>query len=161
MFISLASFTIVAQPDLPSEYTLELAEDYEQYEETVIQSLKWLLKTPVEESVNLRAKHNAFVLIWLSGSPSINIDIDSKAMPFMEKHEDLFYTFLHGMALYALKHQDKKTDSLKNHTAGIKAVATMVEQSHAIKIDSSLRKLMKAYRKKELKDYTAKLLKED
>lgn len=147
-----------AQPTLPDEFELNTPEDYPQYQEIVIESLQWLLKTPLEEEVNLRAKQNAFDLIWLSGSPTISLDIDSKAMPFMENHEELFYTFIHGIALYQLKHPDEKIDKVKLHSYGLKAVAEMVIRSHNIDMDSTLRKIVKAYRKKQIKEYTQELL---
>lgn len=146
-----------SQPDVPEEYRLETAADYETLKPVIIQSLKWLLKTPLEEEINLRAKHSAFVLIWLSGNPTVLINIDSNAMPFMETHENLFYTFMQGMALYQIDHPEI-TDPVKLHTYGMKSVAKMVERSHKIDMDSSLRKIMKAYRKNELKSYTEKLL---
>ena len=148
------------QPTLPEEFVLDAPDDYPQYQEIVIESLQWLLKTPMEEQVNLRAKHNAFDLIWLSGAPNLSIDIDSKAMPFMDTHEELFYTFIFGMALYQLKHPGVKTDKIKLHTYGLKAVAEMVLKSHHVEMDASLRKIVKAYRKKQLKEYAQKRLEE-
>lgn len=147
-----------SQPDLPEEFVLDTPEDYPQYQELVIESLQWLLRTPLEEAVNLRAKHNAFDLIWLSGSPSVSIDINSKAMPFMENHEELFYTFMHGMAMYQLKHPDAEVNEIKLHSYGLKAVAEMVLKSYDIDMDPTLRKIIKAYRKKKIKEYSKKLL---
>lgn len=158
--ISLFVFPLLfwAQVELPEEFVLDSPEDYPQYREVVIESLQWLLKTPLEEEVNLRAKHNAFDLIWLSGSPSFSLEIDSRAMPFMENHEELFYTFMHGMALYQLKHPEDEIDKVKLHSYGLKAVAEMVLKSHNIDMDSSLRKVVKAYRRKQIKEYAKELL---
>lgn len=145
---------MIGQIVLPDEYVLNTQEDYEAHEELVVQCLEWLLDTPLNENRNHRNEVNGFIMIWLSGSPEISLDIKSRAMPFLEQDEELFFTFLHGMSLYKLKHK-KEEDLILLHAEGLRAVAKQSLQSEDhVERTKVIKKIVKAHKKSRLIELT-------
>ncbi len=158
LFLSLGTFAQNGVgPSIPKDVVLNTEQDYAAQKSLVIKSLSWLISTPLEEHVDKRNELNAFVLLWLSGSPSLTLNIESKSMPFLEENEDLLFTFMHGMALYQL-HHPKEKDKIKLHAEGLIAVARIVKMSK-VKKDGNLKKLLKAYRKDCVYGYAEEKLK--
>lgn len=144
-------------PDIPDEFSLNTLEDYQQHEALLKKGLAWLLNTPLDEFVDERNEVNAFVLLWLSGSPYVKLEISSDVLPFLETDPDLIYPFMHGMALYKLNH-GKCEDSIQLHAEGLRGVAKAVSQSHNVKKTRDIRALLKAERKGRIVAHTAGLL---
>ena len=155
MSVGLSAYT---QPDIPEKFLLETKEDYDAQEDLVKDCLKWLLKQPLHKEMNKRNELNAFVMIWLSGSPTVELNIKSSAMPFLDTDEELFFTFVHGMALYKMNHPDE-TDEVKLHTQGLISVAEQILQSEDhVKKTKEIKKLLKVYKKGSMNSYVRELM---
>ena len=156
----LLSIGLLAQPSIPEEFDLTHGEDYAQYEPLVIESLEWLLKNPIDQDLEKRTELNAFVMIWLSGSPNIEMQINSTWLKFTEENEELFFTFLQGMALHQLEHPKEK-DLVRLHAQGLNAVARQViECQGCVKSNKALKKLIKAYKKGKMMSYVEEIKRE-
>lgn len=146
-------------PEIPDEFVLESEDDYRHYEALAKKGMAWLLDTPVDEFTDERNEVNAFVLLWLSGSPYVNLDISSDVMPFLESHPDLIYPFMHGMALYKINH-GKCEDAIQLHAEGLRGVAKVLGNTKSIKKNRELRDLVKANKKGRLLAHTEALMRE-
>jgi hypothetical protein len=156
MVLSMVAFpaAIAAQcnaPNVPEELVLTEAAHYSEHKTLVKKCLSWLVKTSKDECVETREELNAFVILWLSGAPDITVDVSTDCMPFIEENEDLFFTFLHGVALYQMNHE-KESDPIVLHAHGLKAVAFQLRESKCTKSAES-KKILKADRKDKLEEY--------
>src|ERR1700742_2224309 len=94
MFLAFLSLDSKAQSyPVPENYTLKVKEDYAKYESDIIKTIDWLQQTPWSEQPE-RKKANAFVLAWLTGSPDVNLTINSDIlMQYCNKNGELLMTY--------------------------------------------------------------------
>ncbi|MCB0761377.1 MAG: hypothetical protein KDC12_07650 [Flavobacteriales bacterium] len=149
--LGLASPAQDKAPQVPDALVLNVAEDYAQYQGLVVKCLSWLVSTPSDVQIPEREELNAFVILWLSGAPDITVDVTTDCMPFLKDHEDLFFTFLHGMALFQIKHP-AENDPARLHEAGLEAVVFQVKETKC-KRTPELKEILKAERKGRLYEY--------
>lgn len=140
-------------PKIPNESKWESAEDYTKDRELIVKVLKWLCASPYGLDIEQRDIANAFVLEWLAGSPTVLLNITTDFIPFFESHPELFYSFIHGMALYSLENPDIKDEQSK-YQSGFQAVADLITQSKDYSHDKELRDLLKASKKNKMPEYT-------
>tara|TARA_R110001592_G_scaffold325782_4_gene606241 strand:- start:145583 stop:146101 length:519 start_codon:yes stop_codon:yes gene_type:complete len=106
---------------VPQKYSLEKTADYAPYENDVIACATWLETAPVKgEKKKLKAA-NKFLMQWLTGSPSVTIEINEKIVNFSEVNPELITVFMAGWAKYALENKVSYNEVLAN-IAGIKSV---------------------------------------
>jgi hypothetical protein len=136
-------------PNIPDDLVLQTDKDYEDHLGLARKSLAWLINTPLDEHLDKRNEVNAFVMLWLSGSPTITVEIDSKATPFIHDDETLIFPFIHGMALYQLGHPacDNKA---KLHAEGLRVVNKANKQSKCVKSTKTLKAISKAAKRNNL-----------
>jgi len=152
---------IVAQeghcPKLPVQYAWETGADYEKDRDLVKKTLRWLCQTPLAVDVQQRSLANAFVLEWLTGVPSVTIEIKTENLPFYKSNPDLLFTFIHGMALYKMDHEDEKNE-VTLYCKGFETVSSLALQSKELSKEHDLKPLLKATRKQKLREYVKELL---
>ncbi len=139
-------------PQLPKTYEWNAKEDYRKDREIVKKTLRWLCNNPLGVDIQTRSVANAFVLEWLAGTPDMTLDIQTRYLPFVQDHPELLYSFIHGAAYYKMNHPESTT--LKLYMAGFETVARLAGQSKELKKSSSLRPLLKAARKNQLREFT-------
>ena len=101
------SFTVSSQDfEVPKNYKLEKVEDYAIYEQDIINSVNWLLTTPIDEQVSKRKEVNQFLLKWLTGSPNVSIEIQGEIVTFMGTSPELLMVFMGAWAKYSLETKD-------------------------------------------------------
>lgn len=145
------TFCSMAQKfEVPENIQLEKAEDYALYEEDVKNCIDWLLKTPVQKQSAKRKEASAFLLMWLSGSPNVTIEINADVLPFMESSPDMLIIFLGGWTQAALN-SDEKLSMVDGNVAGIEAVLDFYTKNKGqLGKDKSIEKLIKIQQKNEL-----------
>ena len=65
---------------VPENYQLTSKEDYTKYEKDVINATNWLLATPLNEQTEKRKEVSAFVVKWINGSPTVNVELNPTIM---------------------------------------------------------------------------------
>jgi len=106
--------------EVPKNYKLENAKDFDTYEKDVINCVSWLANTPLNEQAGKRKEANAFLLQWLSGSSKVHIEIKQEIVTFMD-NGDLLMIFMGSWAKYSIQTGDFN-DKIKGTTAGLEAV---------------------------------------
>lgn len=139
-------------PEIPKEYQWDTPQEYAVDEASVTEVLKWLCSEPLGLNIQKRSLANAYVMEWITGSPSIRLEVNSEVFPFLEEHPELLFSLIQGMAFYSLGHPDEK-DAVKLHAEGLETVAHHAELSEELSKDGDLKKLIKANRKRQLKVY--------
>jgi tetratricopeptide (TPR) repeat protein len=100
-------------------YKLEKPEDYAQYEEDIVAMVDWLANTPTTEKPEVRKQVSAFLLSWLTGSPTVTVELSANIVTYMDCGECMFL-FMGGWAKYAI--QAKDNDTFKASLAGTETV---------------------------------------
>ena len=71
---------------IPNDLKLKTPEDYKATESLILESIEWLQNTPLNENPNKRLELNAFFVQWISGSPTVTIELHADIAP-MKCHE--------------------------------------------------------------------------
>ncbi len=146
------SATVLAQEvEIPNDLKLETAEDYKQTEQLVLDSAAWLLQSPIAENPGKRKDINAFLMKWMSGSPSVSIELVSGLVPL--ECADCLMLFLSGWTKYSLEnnYSNNKVDCA---LAGVEYAIEFYEKNKAeIGKNPEMQKLIKLKKKEKLKKY--------
>jgi len=145
LFVNTSIFAQVLE--IPKDIKLENAEDYQKTEYLVINSTEWLLKTPVTENQAKRKEINAFLMKWLSGSPTVTIELVSGIVPL--DCGDCLMSFMSGWAKYSLENNYSK-DKVECAIAGAENTIEFYEKNKSsLGKNSDIEKLHKTEEKRE------------
>jgi hypothetical protein len=131
------SFKAAAQDSpVPVGYSLKEKDDYAKYVPDVIKTIDWLQQTPWADVPDKRKEANAFVVAWITGSPTVNLSINSDdVMKLCTKNGELLMSFIGGYVKYIL--QSKAVDEREANLAGVKAIiAKYQSQSDHVQDDN-------------------------
>lgn len=145
----------------PVNAVLEKKDDYLKYEADIINAARWLEATPIGAQKEKRVQVNMFFTVWLTGSPTVTIEINSWVMKLTDKNPDLLVVFLSGYARYVLENQ-YSNDAAKANEAGVKSMINNYQLGGDVKKNKTLQKAVDADKAGNLttwmKDFTAKIV---
>jgi len=152
IFLLFVSTSLLAQEvEIPNDIKLENAEDYQKTEKLVLNSTEWLLKTPVSENPEKRKEINAFLMKWMSGSPSVSIELVSGIVPL--DCGDCLMSFMSGWTKYSLENEYSK-NKIECAVAGAENAIEFYEKNKSeLEKNSDMEKLKKQQKKGKLKKY--------
>ena len=134
--LSLFFISLSAQDfELPQDFDPKNKAEYAKYEPTLIQAIDWLQETPLSSQTDKRKETSGFVMVWLSGSPDVDIHIKPRIIDFAICQACLV-TFVGGWAKYSLETKNK--EELTGTIAGIESVIKFYakNRAHLPKINS-------------------------
>jgi hypothetical protein len=144
-------------PEIPSNYSWQTIEDYRKDADLVKKTLRWLTLAPLQLDLVTRSEANLFVMRWLAGTPDLKIEIQTSELPFIQAHPELLESFIHGMAL-AYLNKDGEVSRLDAYVSGFQSVAQVASQSKAMTKSRPLKPLLKAAKRREIKQYAQKIV---
>lgn len=121
-------------------------------EKVVINTINWLENNPRNENEEQRKLLMANLIAWLTNSPTVTIELNSKTIPFSKKNEDLLIIFMGGWTKYSLQNNYSK-DQVKGTYAGIKSAIRVYQMGNGIKKDKQMEKLIELDSKNELEKW--------
>ncbi|TDX02093.1 hypothetical protein [Dinghuibacter silviterrae] len=129
-------------------------ESFEQSETFVLEAIDWLETTPVSQKTERRKLLEAYMTAWLTQSPTVNIDLNAKIMPYNKKNLELVMVFMSGWTRYALQH-DYTRDPVPCNLAGLRSVIKVYNANvgRGIRKDKAVEHLVDLERKGMLEDY--------
>lgn len=137
---------------IPEKFEPANASDYKEYEEDVLECIHWLKDTPIQESRETRKLANAFLLQWISGSPSVHIELREQVMSLVENNPDLLAIYLGGWTEYTLVSREI-VPALEGHLKGMEAAVEFYEKNKAtLKRDKGMEKLIKLKEKGKMNE---------
>src|SRR5215470_5301572 len=83
---------------VPENYQFDSKDDYSKYEKDIISAAKWLVGTPLDEQQDKRKQISAFVIKWVSGSPTVNTEINPTIMDFEKKNPGMIVIYMASSA---------------------------------------------------------------
>jgi hypothetical protein len=139
--------------EVPKNPKLEKPEDYAAYEQVVVNCVNWLMNTPINEQTEKRRESNAFLLMWLTGSPNVNIEINQQIVTFMASSPELLMIFMGGWAKQALETKEPK-NKIAGNLAGLEAVIEFYTKNKAkMGKDKNVEKFIKMKEDRTLREY--------
>ena len=146
------STSLLAQEvEIPNDLKLENAEDYKKTEQLVLNATEWLLKTPISKNPGKRKDINAFLMQWMTGSPTVTIEIVSGIVPL--DCADCLMLFMSGWTAYSLKN-DYSKNKVECAVAGAEnAIEFYLNNKSALGKNSDMEKLVKQKEKGKLEKY--------
>jgi hypothetical protein len=148
--ISVAQDPITIGFEVP-DYQPATKDEFVKSEPDFINAAKWLESTPIGTQMDKRKKMNAWVLVWITNSPTVSIEIRASVIKPFEKNPELTLLYMAGYARYCLENS-YSTDKLKCNTAGIKSAINCYNLGGDIKKDKAIIKLIDADKEGKLED---------
>lgn len=106
--------------EVPANYAFKTKEDYTKYEPKIIETATWLESTPLKSDKAKRKNASAFLMTWLTGSPTVSVTVEDYVTKIAEGNPDLLMVFLAGWTKYKLQNM-AITDKIKLNVAGLKS----------------------------------------
>lgn len=156
LILTILSFGLLAQDfEVPKNYKLENAKDYDTYENDVVNSVNWLIKTPLNEQADKRKEANAFLFKWISGSSKVHIEIKQEIVTFMDS-PDLLMIFMGAWTKYSIESKDFN-DKINGTMTGVESVIDFYTKNKGlISKNKGVKKYIKMKEKGTLKEYVEK-----
>lgn len=131
---------------------------YLQLEPQVLADIDWLNNSPLGENQTMRDDKSRFVLMWMSGSPTVNIGIDDRIVKFTGSQPWLLMAYMTGWTKYALKH-NYSADSVECTTAALTNVVSFYEKNRkGLSKSKEVEKYAKMLKDNTLKEYVSSIL---
>lgn len=133
------------------DVALEQAQDYKEQETLVIDCINWWQTTPVGEQADLRKKVNAFLFRWMSGSPTVSLELREEFLA--PDCPECLMAFMAGWTKYSLENNYAK-DQVACTLAGIVYTIDFYEKNrkHLAK-NNRIQQFIKMQKKGKLESY--------
>ncbi len=157
LMVLFLALNIAAQEfEVPKNYVLKNKADYPKYETDVLKAIDWLLQTPINSQPEKRIEVNRFLIMWLTGSPDVSIEIKSEIVSFSKLNPDLLIIFMGGWTKYALENNYSKNKVMGN-MKGIETVIEFYQKNKSdLKKDKHVEKYIKMKDKGKLEEFLSK-----
>ena len=150
-FLFCAVSLFAQEVEIPDDVRLKTAEDYKQTEQLVINSAQWLVTHTISYNPKKRKEINTFLMEWMSGSPSVSIELISGVVPV--NCADCLMSFMSGWTKYSLENNYSK-DKVECALAGVKnVIAFYTNNKSEIGEKSDIENLIKKNKNGKLKKY--------
>jgi len=152
LFLSVCLCTYAQDFEVPQNYILKEKGDYAKYQADVLKAIDWLQKTSWAGQAEKRKQVNGFLIEWMTGSPTVSIEIGSGVTKLADKNNNLLIVYMAGYTKYVL---ENASDSDKNRPkiAGVKAVLEKYKSDSSLKKDKALDKLVQLEKDGKLEDW--------
>lgn len=143
---------------VPENYVLKVAADYSKYEQAVIAGARWLKETPFDEQEEKRKAVTKFLISWINGSPTVDVELNETIIDFDKKNEGMLAIFMSACARYVLENNYSK-DMRAKHRAALRDVIAVYKSGNGIKKDKKIEKLIKSEEAGKLDEWLEENLK--
>jgi len=150
LFFCLTGKLHAQQTDL--EKLPKTKEEFVASEKDFIATASWLENNRIDEQADKRKLAGAWVLAWLTNSPTVTIEIHAALIKPFEKNPELLLVYMAGYGRYCLEN-NYSTDKLKCNVAAMKAVLHCYGLGGDFKKDKNLTKLADADKEGKLEEW--------
>jgi len=157
VFISSFAILNAQEFEVPKNYSLVAADDYEPYKQDILNAIHWLENTPLNEQEDKRKEVSAFFMQWATGSPTVSISLLPYVLDLSEKNSELLMIFLGGWTKTSIDQNYKITDT-EGNVAGIKNVLAFYSKNKksGINKNKTIEKLLKLKTDKDIEKWLKK-----
>ena len=157
VILGVFTFSLYGQEYIvPKNVKFENKEDYAASEPQVKETIDWMLVTSLGKEPNKRTEANAFLMMWLTGTPNVSINVNTDLLPFVKKSPELLMPFIAGCVRYSLDNNYSK-DDVQINKAGIETIVAFYRNNRGyLKKDDSIEKYEKLMGKGKLEEDISK-----
>lgn len=151
------AFSVYGQDyQVPKNVVLKTDADYDKYEADIIKCADWLINSQVSSETAKRKEANSFLLLWLTGSSKVSIEIKEEIVNFTDAHAEILFIFMAGWTKYVLETKDFK-NKVMGSVKGVEAVITFYKNNkESVKKDENIEKYIKMKEDGTLEKYIKK-----
>lgn len=144
--------------EVPKNYKFEKREDYKPYEPQIKEAINWSLNTPLDVTPDKRKEVYAFIMVWLTGTPDVNLNINVDEFNFWKINKDLLFPFMLGLVKYSLDN-DYSTNEIQGYKFAIETTVAFYKNNiKVLKKDEELEKYGKLISEGKLEEELKKKL---
>lgn len=142
----------------PGEVSFKSEQDYVDFHDEVLQYIHWLENRSLKHPD--RAKANAIFFIWLEGTSSVTVTLNSFVVDYSKKNEDFLLLFMAGWVKKSLEDPESKLSAYEGSLAGLNAILDFYVKGKefGVKKDKKMEKLMKKRTAGELEAFVKELM---
>lgn len=127
---------------IPKDYNFDEPGGIKKYEKDILNCINWLDNTPYNEQVDKRKEAYTFLVMWISKTSDISIEINPNVVQFTDKNPDLMITFMGGWTRLQMEDPKTKKNYLLGNIAGLKNVIRFYQKNKsALTEDPGIEKL--------------------
>jgi len=115
---------------VPNDYSFKSAKDYEEQESAVFECMSWLAGKPLHEDRTVRSQALIYVMLWLSGSPSMTINTYSEFLIFEDECPEMVPELINFLAL-EMRRKGAKNEK-ERHSGAIKMLLELYKKSEGL-----------------------------
>ena len=141
--------------EVPKHYEFKVKEDYAPYEKDIIAAAGWLIQTPLNEQAEKRKEVSAFVMQWVNGSPTVNVEINQVIMDMESANPGMLMIYMAASAKYVLENNYAK-DMRPKHKYALQQMIAVYKSGKGIQKDKNMDALVKADSKGDLEKWMDK-----
>lgn len=138
--------------EVPQDLELKTKEDFSKYETAMIDAAKWLEETDLNKEEDKRKQVNFFVLQWVSGSPTVSVELTQQLSKIYGKNVHLLGVYL---ASFSRNYIENKTTATQFSAtkAGLISIMNVYKKGIEISKNKEMDKLIKLTADNKLDDY--------
>lgn len=155
LFIFLSSFSYLQAQEyqVPTDYHLEEAADYDNHKDDFIEGVNWLISNPPDQEVPKRKAISQFLMQWMSGTPLVTVELNANILTFAESSPDLFMIYMASWTKAGLESGEKE-NMIEGNMAGLNAaIDYYIAHKDKLGKDSNMEKYKKLRAKGKLKAF--------
>ena len=141
--LAIAGKAFSQEQTVPTKYELNTKEDYAKYETEIVMAAKWLVNTPLNEQQEKRKEVSAFVVKWVMGSPTVNVELTPIIADFEKKNPGMMTIWLASSAKYVIEN-NHSTDVRAKQKAALHDMIKVYQSGQGIKKDKKMDEVTKA-----------------
>jgi len=132
-------------------------EEFIASEKKLIATINWLEDTPMDQETDKRKAQYALFVAWVTNSPTVTIEVNSRILTFTKKNSDLLIIFMGGWTKYCLQNNYSQ-DLTKGNMAGLKSAIKVYKKAVGLKKDKAMEKIIELDEKGELEKWVTEEL---
>lgn len=155
LFLGLTSIlSVQAQTrfEVPQKVELKTKDDYVKYEPAIIDAAKWLEETDLDKEASKRQQVNAFLLQWVTGSPTVSVEINEQLGKIYGKNAQLLMLYLAGYTKHFLENKGTAT-KFSAKKAGLISMMNVYKKGIEMSKSKEMDKLIKLTNNNQLDNY--------
>jgi hypothetical protein len=152
LFLFLFTLNFSQDFDFTKSYELNSKEDYSLLQKDFLLGLNYLENNPFDEDTEKRAFVGAFLLKWMTGSPTVSISLEAFVMTLTKENPQFLIIYLANMARYVIENPELD-DTFAANMAGVMGVLNIYKKDEGVKSDDVLDDLVELEEDDELADW--------
>lgn len=155
ILLSIAVNLSAQEYKIPDNVKYSKEADYTTYEPEVLKTIDWWMNTPLNVQPEKRREATDFLIMWLTGSPSVSVEIKTEIMNFAKPNPELMMAFMWGWTKYAIETKD--SGKVASNIKGIEAAIDFYTKNREfLKKDKAIEKYIRMKEDGKLEEYISK-----